>query len=61
MSNDAIDVLVIGFIIVVMIISIVLGYSMAKSEIEDDCELMNAFRVDNRVYMCMQEYIYEDY
>ena len=61
MSNDALDGLVIVFIIVVMLVSVVLGYTVARHEIEDDCALMSAFRIDERVYMCMQEYIYEEY
>ena len=57
MNSEALDSLVIVFVVVVILISIVLGYSIAKREIEDDCALMNAFRIDERVYMCMQEYI----
>jgi|TARA_Y100000310_G_C20373056_1_gene664442 ABC-type uncharacterized transport system permease subunit len=61
MSNDALDGLVIVFIIAVMLTSTVLGYALARRGIEEDCALMNAFRIDERVYMCMQEYTYEDY
>ena len=60
MSNDTLEGFIIIFIIVIMLTSMVLGYSLGRSEIEDDCELMNAFRVDERVYMCMQEYIFEE-
>ena len=61
MNNGALDGFVIVFIVVVMILSGGLGYSIAKREIEDDCALVAAFRIDERVYMCMQEYIFEDY
>lgn len=61
MNNEALDGFVIVFIMVVMLISGGLGYSIAKREIENDCALMTAFRIDERVYMCMQEYIFEDY
>ena len=61
MSNDALDGLVIVFIIAVMLTSTVLGYALARRGIEEDCALMNAFRIDARGYMCMQEYTYEDY
>jgi hypothetical protein len=61
MNNEALDGLVIVFIMVIMLISGGLGYSVAKREIENDCAFMTAFRIDERVYMCMQEYIYEEY
>ena len=60
MDKDSIGVLVFGGICFLIAIGIV-GSLLAYDSIQEDCELLNAFRIRGEVYSCMREYHYNDY
>ena len=39
----------------------IIGSLLAYDSIQEDCELLNAFRIRVKVYSCMREYHYNDY
>ena len=60
MDKEVTSVLVFGAICFIIATGIV-GSLLAYDSIQEDCELLNAFRIRGEVYSCMREYHYNDY
>jgi len=60
MDKNEIGVLVLAGICLLIAIGLV-GSLLAYDNIQEDCELLNAFRIRGEVYSCMREYHYNDY
>jgi hypothetical protein len=60
MDKEAIGVVIFAAICFTIAVGI-LGSLLAYDSVQEDCELLNAFRIRGEVYTCMREYHYNDY
>ena len=47
--------------LLILITAVLIGSILAMYNIRKDCELINAFRINDDVYTCMREYSYREY
>ena len=60
MDKEAIGAVIFAVICFTIAVGI-LGSILAYDSVQEDCELLNAFRIKGEVYTCMREYHYNDY
>ena len=60
MDKDAIGLVVFAAICFIIATGII-GSLLTYDSIQEDCELLNAFRIRGEVYSCMREYTYHEY
>ena len=47
--------------ILILVTAVLVGRVLTFYDISKDCDLVNAFRINNDVYSCMREYHYNAY
>ena len=47
--------------LLILVTAVLIGSILAMYNIRKDCELINAFRINDDVYSCMKEYHPNDY
>tara|TARA_Y100000310_G_scaffold329433_1_gene399262 strand:- start:637 stop:822 length:186 start_codon:yes stop_codon:yes gene_type:complete len=60
MDKNTVGLLVLTGVLFVIAIGMV-GSLIAYDIIQEDCELLNVFRIRGEVYNCIREYMYNDY
>ncbi len=60
MDKNTVGLLVLTGVLFVIAVGLV-GSLIAYDIIQEDCELLNVFRIRGEVYTCIREYMYNDY
>ena len=60
MDKNTVGLLVLTGVLFVIAVGLV-GSLIAYDIIQEDCELLNVFRIRGEVYNCIREYMYNDY
>ena len=60
MDKNTVGLLVLTGVLFVIAVGLI-GSLIAYDIIQEDCELLNVFRIRGEVYNCIREYMYNDY